>query len=78
MSDIPNEITHDQYAVRLRKLQDLRAAGCDPFRASFEPTHFSAEAIKLYVDGQDNAVPVRVAGLLSRNKPPPPPLPHSS
>jgi lysyl-tRNA synthetase class 2 len=64
MSDIPNEITHDQYAVRLRKLQDLRAAGCDPFRASFEPTHFSAEAIKLYVEGQDNAVPVRVAGRL--------------
>ena len=64
MSDIPNEITHDQYAVRLKKLQDLRAAGCDPFRASFEPTHFSAEAIKLYVDGQDNAVPVRVAGRL--------------
>ena len=60
MSDIPNEITHDQYAVRLRKLQDLRAAGSDPFRASFESTHFSAEAIKLYVDGQDNAVPVRV------------------
>ena len=64
MSDIPNEITHDQYAVRLRKLQDLRAAGCDPFRASFDPTHFSAEAIKLYIDGQDNAVPVRVAGRL--------------
>jgi lysyl-tRNA synthetase, class II len=64
MSDIPNEITHDQYAVRLRKLQDLRAGGCDPFRASFEPTHFSAEAIKLYVDGQDNAVPVGVAGRL--------------
>jgi lysyl-tRNA synthetase class 2 len=64
MSDIPNEITHDQYAVRLRKLQDLRAAGGDPFRASFEPTYFSAEAIKLYVDGQDNAVSVRVAGRL--------------
>jgi len=64
MSDIPNEITHDQYAVRLKKLQDLRAAGCDPFRADFEPTHFSAEALKLYVDGQDNAVPVRVAGRL--------------
>jgi len=64
MSDIPNEITHDQYAVRLKKLQDLRAAGCDPFRAVFEPTHFSAEALKLYVDGQDNAVPVRVAGRL--------------
>ncbi|MDD2763598.1 MAG: lysine--tRNA ligase [Opitutaceae bacterium] len=64
MSDIPTEITHDQYAVRLKKLQDLRAAGVDPFRASFAPTHFSADALRLYVDGQDNTVPVRVAGRL--------------
>ena len=64
MSDIPNEITHDQYAVRLKKLQDLRAAGRDPFRATFAPTHFSAEALRRYVDGQDNAVTVKVAGRL--------------
>ncbi|MFA5058500.1 MAG: OB-fold nucleic acid binding domain-containing protein, partial [Opitutaceae bacterium] len=64
MSDIPTEITHDQYAVRLKKLQDLRAAGVDPFRASFTPTHFSAGALKLYVDGHDHTVPVRVAGRL--------------
>src|SRR5664279_375455 len=64
MSEIPNEITHDQYAVRLKKLQDLRATGVDPFRASFSPTHFSAEAIKGYVEGQENVVPVKVAGRL--------------
>jgi len=64
MSEIPNEITHDQYAVRLKKLQDLRAAGADPFRAIFAPAQFSAEALKLYVDGQDNVVPVKVAGRL--------------
>jgi len=64
MSEIPTEITHDQYAVRLKKLEDLRAAGTDPFRASFEPTHFSAEALKLHVDGQDYVVPVKVAGRL--------------
>ena len=64
MSEIPSEITHDQYAVRLRKLQDLRAAGIDPFRAAFTPTHFSVEALKLYVDGQENVVPVKVAGRL--------------
>ena len=64
MSEIPNEITHDQYAVRLKKLQDLRATGIDPFRAAFSPTHFSGEAIKLYVEGQENVVPVRVAGRL--------------
>ncbi len=65
MSEIPREITHDQYAVRLKKLQDLRAAGTDPYRAAFAPTHFSAEALRQYVDGQENAVGVRVAGRLT-------------
>ncbi|HTQ30580.1 MAG TPA: lysine--tRNA ligase [Opitutaceae bacterium] len=64
MSDIPTDLSHDQHAVRRQKLADLRAAGADPFRASFSPTHFSADAIKLYVDGQDNAVTVGVAGRL--------------
>src|SRR5665213_4607577 len=64
MSEIPNEITHDQHAVRRQKLADLRAAGADPFRASFSPTHFSAAALAAYVDGQDHAVPVAVAGRL--------------
>ena len=54
-------MTHDQYAVRLKKLQDLRATGIDPFRAAFSPTHFSGEAIKRYVEGQENVVPVKVA-----------------
>ena len=64
MSDIPEDISHDQYAVRLKKLQDMRAAGFDPFRASCEQTHFSADAMKLHVEGQDNAVHVKVAGRL--------------
>ena len=64
MSDVPSDISHDQHAVRLKKLQDLRAAGADPYRAAFTPTHFSAEAIKLHVEGQDNTVPVKVAGRL--------------
>jgi lysyl-tRNA synthetase class 2 len=64
MSDIPPDITHDQHAVRLKKLQDMRAAGFDPFRANCEQTHFSAEALKAYVDGQDYTVPVKVAGRL--------------
>src|SRR3990170_2609245 len=42
----------------------MRAAGFDPFRANFAPTHFSGEALKLYVDGQENTVPVAVAGRL--------------
>ena len=64
MSDIPQDNTHDQYAVRLKKLQDMRAAGTDPFRANCDQTHFSAEALKAHVDGQDNTVAVKVAGRL--------------
>src|SRR3954470_9762736 len=64
MSDIPTDISHDQHAVRRQKLADLRATGVDPFRANFAPSHFSGEAIKAYVDGQDNTVSVGVAGRL--------------
>jgi len=64
MSDIPQDISHDQYAVRLKKLEELRAAGADPFRANCAQTHFSAEAKALYVEGQDNVVNVSVAGRL--------------
>jgi lysyl-tRNA synthetase, class II len=64
MSEIPADITHDQHAVRRQKLAELRAAGQDPFRAEFETTHFSGEALKAYVEGKDNEVPVAVAGRL--------------
>ena len=64
MSDNTPDISHDQHAVRLKKLQDLRAAGADPFRASVTQTHFSGEALKAYVDGADYTVPVKVAGRL--------------
>ncbi|MDR1788945.1 MAG: lysine--tRNA ligase [Opitutaceae bacterium] len=59
-----SELSHDQHAVRRKKLADLRAAGHDPFRANFSPTHFSADAVKLHEDGRDNAVTVAVAGRL--------------
>ena len=64
MSDIPSDISHDQHAVRRQKLAELRAAGFDPFRASVTPSHFSADAKALYVDGQDYATTVTVAGRL--------------
>src|SRR3954470_4828413 len=64
MSDIPTDISHDQHAVRRQKLADLRATGVDPFRANFATTHFSGEAVKAHVDGQDNTVHVAVAGRL--------------
>ena len=61
MSDA-TDITHDQHAVRRQKLAELRAAGNDPFRANVSPTHLSAEALKAYVEGEDNTVSVTVAG----------------
>ncbi len=64
MSEIPNDITHDQHAVRRQKLTELRVAGIDPFRAEFAPSHFSQDAVRAYVDGQDYMVPVAVAGRL--------------
>jgi lysyl-tRNA synthetase, class II len=64
MSEIPPDITHNQHAVRRQKLTAMRQAGCDPFRASFTTTHFSAEALKAYADGQENTVSVSVAGRL--------------
>lgn len=64
MSEIPTDISHDQHAVRRQKLADMRAAGFDPYRANCAQSHFSADAIKEYVDGQDYTVTVSVAGRL--------------
>ena len=65
MSETPStDISHDQYAVRRQKLADMRAGGFDPFRANVATTHFSQDAKALYVEGQDNAVTVTVAGRL--------------
>lgn len=64
MSDNPSDISHDQHAVRRQKLAELRAAGIDPFRSEFTPTHLSQDAVKAHVDGRDYTVPVSVAGRL--------------
>ncbi len=64
MSDAQIDQTHDQHAVRRQKLAELRAAGTDPFRASFTPTHSSAQALRAHVAGQDYTIPVAVAGRL--------------
>jgi len=47
-----SDISHDQHAVRLAKLRELQAAGRDPFRASFAPTHFSGEALAAYAEAE--------------------------
>ncbi|MFM1850888.1 MAG: hypothetical protein RIS54_572 [Verrucomicrobiota bacterium] len=64
MSENPVDNSHDQHAVRRQKLADLRAGGCDPFRASVAPSNFSQDAKARYADGQDYTVPVTVAGRL--------------
>ncbi len=64
MSETPPDISHDQHAVRRQKLAEMRAGGFDPFRASVATTHFSTEAKALYVEGQDYAQTVTVAGRL--------------
>jgi lysyl-tRNA synthetase class 2 len=64
MSENSPDISHDQHAVRRQKLAEMRAGGFDPFRASVATTHFSTGAKALYVDGQDYAQTVTVAGRL--------------
>jgi len=64
MSENLSDTSHDQQPVRQSKLTELRAAGKDPFRAGVVQTHFSGDALKAHVDGQDNTVTVSVAGRL--------------
>jgi lysyl-tRNA synthetase class 2 len=64
MSDVHSDISHDQHAVRRQKLAEMRADGFDPFRANVAVTHFSQDAKAVYVDGQDYATTVTVAGRL--------------
>ena len=66
MSSNLSDISHDQLAVRRQKLADLRAKGVDPFRAEFQPKHFSGEAIAAYAEeAEAEAQPtVSVAGRL--------------
>lgn len=62
MSEQTPDDTHDLRAVRLRKLQDMREGGFDPFRANCEQTHSSAEAVALYTEDEENSPIVKVAG----------------
>lgn len=64
MSENQQDITHDQFAVRRQKLQEMRAGGFDPFQANAPQTHFSQDAKALYAEGQDYATTVSVAGRL--------------
>lgn len=64
MNESPTENTHDLYAVRLAKLQEMRDKGFDPFRANYTPTHTSAEAVAAFREDDENQETVAVAGRL--------------
>ena len=59
-----HEGTHDLFAVRMQKLEQLREAGRNPFAANCEQDHTSAQALAAYVEGADDeAQPVvKIAG----------------
>lgn len=56
--------SHDLYAVRLQKLEELRNEGRNPFAANCEQSHSSKEALAAYEEGlADEEQPlVKVAG----------------
>lgn len=56
--------THDLYAVRLEKLENLCKEGRNPFTANCSQMHSSQEAIKLYKQGlpEEKQAKVAVAG----------------
>lgn len=67
MNEQAKDATHDLFAVRKAKLEEMRAAGFDPFRANFTPTHTSEEALAAFLPeaGEDEPQPtVAVAGRL--------------
>ena len=62
MSEKEPDNTSNLYAVRLKKLEDMRAQGYDPFRANCEQTHSSAQARALYTGKEEEGPVVKVAG----------------
>ncbi|MEX2381972.1 MAG: lysine--tRNA ligase, partial [Opitutales bacterium] len=64
MKEASSENTHDLYAVRLKKLKEMRDDGVDPFRANVSPRHTSVQAKELYREGEENPESVSVAGRL--------------
>ena len=57
--------THDLFAVRKGKLDQMRSGGYDPYRKNWDQTHTSASAKALYKPEEDNEGEVSVAGRLT-------------
>ncbi|HCR37578.1 MAG TPA: lysine--tRNA ligase [Opitutae bacterium] len=66
MSDNPgNDVSdnsHDLFAVRLAKLEEMRAQGEDPFSANWDQKHTSVEAKALFQEGEEAGPEISVAG----------------
>jgi len=56
------DISHDLFAVRKAKLDEMRAGGFDPFYANWNQQHTSEEAKNLYTEDEENSPTVSVAG----------------
>ena len=56
--------TSDQFAVRKSKLDQLRASGKDPFRANWEQTHTTGQAIEAWIEDEEHSPVVSCAGRL--------------
>ena len=54
----------DQVAVRQAKLDQMRENGFDPFRANWEQTHTSEEAIGLLPEDQEEDLKYQLPGEL--------------
>ncbi|HVU36806.1 MAG TPA: OB-fold nucleic acid binding domain-containing protein, partial [Opitutales bacterium] len=57
-----SDVSNDLRAVRLLRLQELRAQGHDPFQANWAQTHTSKQALEAFVEGQDPGPEVSIAG----------------
>jgi len=62
MSEEGTVSTHDLYAIRLQKLNAMRTAGFDPFRANSEQPHTSKQAQEAWQEDEESAPVVKVAG----------------
>lgn len=62
LSDSLSVATHDLYAVRLSKLEQLKASGCNPFASNWDKTHTVAHALSLWTEGMEEGPCVKVAG----------------
>ncbi len=57
--------SHDLFAVRLEKLNNMRAEGIDPFRQNWNQTHTSKTAVPLYNEETETSPEVSVAGRIT-------------